>query len=171
MNQMQTLTGAVLFSKCQRLGPVLEAVLPKLSIKTVDHVTGGMPAAAKVSSGQMDGAVEVSLKVTAFCKDVMSEFNISPTEKTELTLRASILGDDGEVERPVEVNMQGLLHEVDFGTFKTGDQQEHQFKVYCDRYELLYDNEEVVKLDLRALEFSVAGQDRLAERRANLGIG
>ena len=88
-----------------------------------------------------------------------------------MKIRGSVVGDAPSAEEvPVEVVLRGRHREIDMGTWKGGDNATLKIMVAVTAYRLDRDNQTLIDIDVPGMKEIVGGVDRLAQRRANLGV-
>ena len=148
-------------------GNVEELTPPKLTLKTEEFRNGGMDAPVEVEIGMEK--LEASFSLTQYSADVLKLFGLAPGNTKELTFRGSVAGEDG-VEKPVIVNMTGMLKEADLGSWKPGDKATLKGMVAVRYYKHTVDGEVVHEIDVPNMIRIIGGVDQLAKTRQNLGL-
>jgi len=148
-------------------GNVEELNPPKLTMKTEEFRNGGMDAPVEVEMG-MD-KLEASFSLTKYDADVLKIFGLAPGNTKPLTFRGSLSGEDG-VEKPVIIQMTGMLKEMDPGSWKPGDKANLKVTVAVRYYKHTINGEVVHEIDVPNMIRIVNGVDQLAVTRKNLGM-
>ncbi len=148
-------------------GNVEELTPPKLTLKTEDFRNGGMDAPVEVEMG-MD-KLEASFSLTQYDAEVLKIFGLAPGNTKPLTFRGSLASEDG-VEKPVVIQLQGMLKEVDQGSWKPGDKATLKGTVAVRYYKHTINGEVVHEIDVPNMIRIVNGVDQLAQTRKNLGM-
>jgi P2 family phage contractile tail tube protein len=148
-------------------GNVEELTPPKLTMKTEEFRNGGMDAPVEIEMG-MD-KLEASFSLTKYDADVLKLFGLAPGNTKQLTFRGSIASEDG-AEKPVIIQMQGMLKEVDMGSWKPGDKATLKIAVAVRYYKHTIDGLVVHEIDVPNMIRTVNGNDQLAVTRKNLGM-
>lgn len=148
-------------------GNVEELTPPKLTMKTEEFRNGGMDAPVEVEMG-MD-KLEASFSLTQYDASVLKIFGLAPGNTKPLTFRGSLAGEDG-VEKPVVIQLQGMLKEVDQGSWKPGDKATLKGSVAVRYYKHTINGEVVHEIDALNMIRIVNGVDQLAVTRKNLGM-
>ena len=146
---------------CEELTP------PKLTFKTEEFRNGGMDAPIEIEMG-MD-KLEASFLLTKYDADVLNLFGLAPGNSKPLTFRGSIIGEDG-VEKAVVIQLQGMLKEVDQGSWKPGDMATLKGSVACSYYKHTIAGITVHEIDVKNMIRKINGVDQLAVTRTNLGM-
>ena len=148
-------------------GNVEELSPPKLTMKTEEFRNGGMDAPVEVEMG-MD-KLEASFSLTKYDAEVLKIFGLAPGNIKPLTFRGSLSSEDG-IEKPVIIQMQGMLKEMDPGSWKPGDKASLKGSLALRYYKHTIGNEVVHEIDVQNMIRIVNGVDQLAVTRKNLGM-
>lgn len=148
-------------------GNVEELTPPKLTMKTEEFRNGGMDAPVEVEMG-MD-KLEASFSLTQYDAEVLKIFGLAPGNTKPLTFRGSLASEDG-VEKPVVIQLQGMLKEVDQGSWKPGDKATLKGSIAVRYYKHTINGEVVHEIDVPNMIRIVNGVDQLAVTRKNLGM-
>ncbi len=148
-------------------GNVEELTLPKLTLKTEEFRNGGMDAPMDVELGMEK--LECEFTLTRFDREALKLFGVLDGQSLPLTVRGAVVSDDGST-LPVVVNLQGLVREVDFGSWKAGDKANLKFVVSLRYYKLTHGGEVLHEIDIPNMVRVINGIDQLAAQRAALGI-
>lgn len=148
-------------------GNVEELSPPKLTMKTEEFRNGGMDAPVEVEMGMEK--LEASFSLTKYDADVLKLFGLAPGNIKPLTFRGSVSSEDG-TEKPVIIQLQGMLKEVDQGSWKPGDKVTLKASVAVRYYKHTINGEVVHEIDVPNMIRIVNGVDQLAVTRKNLGM-
>lgn len=148
-------------------GNVEELSPPKLTMKTDEFRNGGMDGPVEVEMG-MD-KLEASFSLTKYDAEVLKLFGLAPGNIKPITFRGSLAGEDG-VEKPVVINMTGMLKEMDPGSWKPGEKASLKGSLALRYYKHTIGNEVVHEIDVPNMIRIVNGVDQLAVTRKNLGM-
>ncbi|MGZ4954443.1 MAG: phage major tail tube protein [Methylobacter sp.] len=148
-------------------GNVEELNPPKLSMKTEEFRNGGMDAPVEVEMGMEK--LEASFSLTKYDAEVLKIFGLAPGNTKPLTFRGSLSGEDG-TEKPVIIQMTGMLKEMDPGSWKPGDKASLKATIAVRYYKHTIDSEVVHEIDIPNMIRIVNGVDQLAQTRKNLGM-
>ncbi|RDH91911.1 MAG: hypothetical protein DIZ77_09365 [endosymbiont of Seepiophila jonesi] len=96
-------------------------------------------------------------------------FGLAPGNSKPLTMRGSVVNDSGE-ETPVVVNLQGMLRELDPGSWKPGEKATLKGSIALRYYKLTHGGEAIHEIDVPNMIRKINGVDQLAQTRTNLGI-
>ncbi|WP_163833293.1 phage major tail tube protein [Spartinivicinus ruber] len=147
-------------------GVIDEIQLPKLSLKTDEYRGGGMDAPVEYDLGMEK--LETQLTVSKYHKEVLTTFGIKVNNKTKLTIKGSMLDEQNGEEKPVVINAEGRVKEMDFGSWKMGENAPLKLTLNLDYYRLMLDNEEIVEIDIMNLVRKINGVDQLEQTRKNI---
>jgi P2 family phage contractile tail tube protein len=148
-------------------GKVEEVTLPKLTLKTEEVRAGGMDAPIEIEMGTEK--LECSFSLFSFSAEILKLWGLAPGNEKPLTIKGSLLNEDGK-EKPVTLNLRGMLKEADAGSWKPGDMAKLKGTVALRYYKLTHDNEVIHEVDVVNMIRKVNGVDQLAAQRANLGL-
>jgi len=148
-------------------GNVEELSPPKLTMKTDEFRNGGMDAPVEVEMGMEK--LEASFSLTNYDADVLALFGLAPGNTKPLTMRGSISSEDG-TEKPVVIQLQGTLKEVDPGSWKPGERASLKVMVALRYYKHTIDEVVIHEIDVPNMIRIVNGVDQLAVTRKNLGM-
>ena len=148
-------------------GNVESLSLPKLSLKTESFRNGGMDAPMDIEMGMEK--LDAEFVLTRFDKKVLALFGLAPGLPTPFTVRAAMVSDDG-TQVPVVVNLQGMVREMDYGSWKPGDKATLKIAVSLRYYKLSHDGEVIHEIDIPNMVRIIDGVDQLAAMRRALGL-
>lgn len=148
-------------------GNVEELTLPKLTMKTEEFRGGGMDAPVDVEMG-MD-KLECDFTLTRFDKNALKLFGLSGGQVVPVTVRGAVVSDDGNLT-PVVVNLQGMIREMDPGSWKPGDKSTLKFSMSLRYYKLTHGGELIYEIDVPNMVRIIGNVDQLSETRNALGI-
>jgi hypothetical protein len=146
-----------------------EIALPKLTRKMEEFRAGGMDGPVEIDLGQEKLECEVTL--AEYDESVIKQYGLQDGSAVKVKMKGSIERDDASGDKdPVEVVLQGRWRELDFGTWKGGENSTLKMAVAATYYKYSSKGEDLIEIDLVNMVCLVGGQDRLATTRANLGI-
>ena len=149
-------------------GAIEEITLPKVAAKTEEFRAGGMDAPIDVEVGMEK--LETQFTLRKFDKDVLKQFGIKNSGKLVATIRGSFCSEENGEEFPVVINLKGLITEIDFGNWKSGENAMLKVAMSLRSYKLTVDGEEVYEIDIPAMIKKVNGVDEMSETRSNIGL-
>jgi P2 family phage contractile tail tube protein len=150
------------------VGEVSSVTLPKLSRKLEAYRGGGMDAEVKVDLGQE--AMEMEFTCGGLMLDVLRQFGVMTAAGVMLRFAGAYQRDDSGAVDKVEVIVRGRHEEIDMGEAKGGEDTEFKVKSSLAYYKLVVNGRTEIEIDPINMVLIVGGVDRLAERRAALGI-
>lgn len=148
-------------------GNVEELTPPKLTMKTEEFRNGGMDAPVEVEMGMEK--LEASFSLTKYDSGILALWGLAPGQTKPLTFRGSLAGEDG-VEKPVVIQLQGMLKEVDPGSWKPGERATLKGMVAVRYYKQSINGQVVHEIDVPNMIRVINGVDQLALTRRNLGM-
>ncbi|EGG94657.1 phage major tail tube protein [gamma proteobacterium IMCC1989] len=149
-------------------GVIEEIVLPKLTVKTEEFRGGGMDTPVKLDMGME--ALEISFTLKKFDKGLLTRFGLGNGKRVQLTVRGGLSSDGDGSEIPLTINLQGMITEMDFGTWKAGENAMVKATVSLRYYKLTLDGEELHEIDIANMIRKIDGFDYLAITRKNIGL-
>ena len=166
----RTLKGMNLFVDGKgHAGKVDELTLPTLKRKTVEHQAGGMPAPVAIDMGMEK--LEAGFTLQDFDPQILALFGLFSEDGTSVRFKGSLANNDGSgTEIPVEVAMRGHFSQVDMGTWKAAEAAPIKIDVAVIYYKYQQGGHDIIEIDPLNHVEKINGIDRLASRRANLGI-
>lgn len=150
------------------VGEVGSVTLPKLSRKLEAWRGGGMDGEVKVDLGQE--AMEMEFTCGGLMLDVLRQFGVMTAAGVMLRFAGAYQRDDTGAVDKVEVIVRGRHEEIDMGEAKGGEDTEFKVKSSLAYYKLVVNGRTEIEIDPINMVLIVGGVDRLAERRAALGI-
>ena len=148
-------------------GNVEELTLPKLTLKTEEFRGGGMDAPIEIDMGMEK--LECDFTLTRFDKQVLKLFGVVPGKLIPLTVRGALVSVSGE-QVSVIVTMQGIIREMELGSWKPGEKATLKFMVGLSYYKLVQGGEIIHEIDIPNMVRTIGGVDQLAAMRIALGI-
>lgn len=147
-------------------GVIDELQLPKLSLKTEEYRGGGMDAPMEFDLGMEK--LETQLTVSKYHEQALTTFGVGLHKKTKLTIKGSLRDEETGDEKPVVMNAEGLVKEMDFGSWKMGENSPVKITLSLSYYRLVLDNEEIYEVDIMNLVRKINGIDQLETTRKNI---
>lgn len=152
------------------LGRAEEINLPDVNFTMTDHKALGMVGIRQFPNGidKMEG----SIKWNSFYDDVLKKF-ANPFKAIKLMARSSVRiweGGDLVDEKPYVVYLTVQSKSFPLGAFKQNEQVEMTNNISCTYVKVEYDGQLMMEVDVDNNIYNVAGEDILAQYRANLGI-
>ena len=148
-------------------GNIEELNLPKLALKTEEFRGGGMDAPVEVEMGMEK--LECDFTLTRFDREVLKLFGLAPGKLTPFTARGVVVGEEG-VQIPVVVNLQGIVREIDWGSWKPGEKATLKLSVALRYYKLTHGGRVIHEIDVPNMVRRIDGVDQLAATRNALGL-
>ncbi len=147
-------------------GKVEEIELPKLAIKSEEFRAGGMDAPIELDLG-MD-KLECSFTLADISASVMKYFGLGHNKPVSLTFRGAMGLGDGTVV-PVAAKVQGMMRELENGTWKPGEKPQQKATVSLKYYRYDEAGEMIHEVDVENMTRIIGGVDVMAETRAAIG--
>lgn len=147
-------------------GLITELTLPKLSIKTEEFRAGGMDASIPIEVGMESLSCDFSL--AEYNESALNLFGFFDYE-TSLTFRGAF--DDGKLPQATIVKLNGVLKEVDFGSWKTGSLVTLKASFLATYYQLSINNKNTIEIDIPNMVRKINGNDQLAGWKSILAGG
>jgi P2 family phage contractile tail tube protein len=151
-------------------GQVEEIGLPELNPIMLEHKAAGMIGKIELPSGfdKMEG----KLKINSVYPDMLKKV-ADITKAHQLIIRASLetwVGGSKTGEVPVVAYIRGIWKKFPGIGIKQQDNPEAETMMAVHAYRFEVDGQEIINVDFMASIYSVGGDDKLAQYRANLGI-
>ncbi|GKT21658.1 phage major tail tube protein [Acidovorax sp. SUPP3334] len=151
------------------LGRAEEIKLPDIGAMLSEHKALGMMGKIELPSGF--DKLEGEIKWNSVYRDV-ARMMANPFRAVQLQCRSSIevYGSGGRVAQlPLVTHLTVTFKKNPMGTFKQHDNVEIPAAFGATYVKQVIDGEDVLELDYMANIFKVAGEDLLADYRANIG--
>ncbi|MCH9780619.1 MAG: phage major tail tube protein [Alphaproteobacteria bacterium] len=148
-------------------GKVMEATLPKLTVKTEEYRGGGMDAPIDIDMGMEK--LELDFTLHEYDPDVADKFGLVIGNSVIVTLRGAQQSDTNTAEA-VEVQGTGFIKELDFGSWKPGEAGTLKVMMNLRRYRLAIASREIIVIDVENMIRIINGVDVIAGQRGALGI-
>lgn len=149
-------------------GQIAELTLPSLSRVVEDYRGGGMDGAVELDMGQEK--IELEWTAGGLINEIFDAYGASTLDATMLRFAGAYFSETDAATTAVEIIVRGRHRQIDMGTAKSGENNEIQITTSCSYYKLVIDGEEVLEIDIPGYVFKVRGEDRLADRRAAIGL-
>ncbi|ATW34498.1 phage major tail tube protein [Candidatus Williamhamiltonella defendens] len=149
-------------------GVIEEITLPKLTLKSEEFRGGGMDAPIKIDMGMEHLETGFTLKV--FDKSTLTHYGLGNGHRVIMTIRGGMYSDEDGAQFPVVIKLQGMITEMDFGTWKAGESGSVKATVSLRYYHLTINGEEVHEIDINNMVRKIDGVDYLAQTRRNIGL-
>lgn len=150
------------------IGEVASVTLPKLARKFEGVRMAGMDREADVDMG--GEKLEMEFAAAAPLRDVLRQFGLTTVAGVMLTFIGSYANDETGALDTVEVTVRGRHQEIDFGEQKPGEKGDFKVKSSLVYYKLVWNGVTEIEIDVLNMVEIVGGVDRLADRRAAIGI-
>lgn len=150
------------------VGEATSVTLPVLGRIFEEHRGAGMGRAVKLDMGGTP--LEAEFTCAGPMRDVLRAYGAAGVNAEQLRFVGVYENDDTGELTQVEVVMRGRHEEIDFGEQKPGEATEFKTKVALAYYKLTWNGLTEIEIDVLGMVENVGGVDRLAERRALLGI-
>jgi P2 family phage contractile tail tube protein len=169
MGLLRTLKDMILFNEGLRyLGECRTVSLPTLTRKTEEYRGAGMSAPLMMDMGME--AMELSFTCSAPMRDVLRQWGTPTVDGVYLRFVGNYQEDDTAAVDHIEVIVRGRHTEIEMGDQETGEVGEFKATFAVAYYKLEWNGRTEIEIDPINMIEVVNGIDRLAERRASLGI-
>lgn len=142
---------------------IATCTLPPLNRQTAEVRAGGMNGPVEVDMGMQAITLELAMESTE--QELMKLFG---APDISFTIRGSHSARGGEI--PDIVNVRGMLKSLEDGQWKAGDDSTQSATITATYYRRTFNGVEQAEIDFINNVEVIGGVDRLAQRRANLGI-
>lgn len=152
-------------------GLASEVTVPDITPVMSDYKSMGMVGSLELPNGidKMEAIVKWTYPdntAKLACADIYT-----PVELMVRSSKAEFIGSAGlAAETPIVVMMRGYSKKSPGGTFKPKEDTELESTFALTYYKETVDGEDIVEVDVVNNIYKVGGEDKMAARRANLGI-
>ncbi len=143
-----------------------EVILPKLTLKTEEHLAGGLDTPVDIELGTEKLTLEFTL--SEFNEQALSLWGLGENKLKAMTLRGSLENDSDA--RALLIQMRGLVTEIDPGTVKAQEKTQCKFTVGLRYYRFSINDADLIEIDVDNFVRKIKGEDQLATRRQHLGL-
>lgn len=147
-------------------GDVPSFTLPKLTTKTEEARNGGMDAPVDMDQGM--NKLDLSWVMTGIRKDALKIYGLASGSALDANWRGVFKAGTDYVA--VVVTTRGMITEVDFGDWKSGEKAEFKYAANLNYYKLEIDGAVMYEIDILNCIRVIDGVDQLAKVREALGI-
>lgn len=145
-------------------GIVKEITLPKIQMKFEDYRGGGMDAPVPFENGMEK--LEAEFTLDEYDPIVLTNFGVGAGGRLGIHVRGAL--KQQSLVTAVSCQLKGLISELDFGTWKAGEDNPLKFKMYCSYYRLALDEVPVIEIDTEAMVRIIGTEDQLLATRVAL---
>ena len=150
------------------VGEATSVTLPKLGRNFEEYRGAGMDRPAKMDMGGT--ALEMEAGFAAPMRDIIRQFGMTTLDGAALSYVGTYVNDETGGMDTYEVYVRGRHEEIDFGESKPGEKGDFKVKSALVYYKLVVNGVTEIESDVLNMVEIVGGVDRLADRRAALGI-
>lgn len=150
-------------------GMIPSLTLPELARRMAEYEGGGMDGPIEVDQGQE----LMTMEWTAggmIVDGLFDSFGSPVHDAAMLRMTGSYESDETGDVIPVEIVVRGRHKTIGMGEASKGDNNTLSVTTTISYYKLSVDGEEIIERDVPGYVFRVRGEDRLAGRRAALGL-
>jgi P2 family phage contractile tail tube protein len=148
-------------------GVIAEMTIPKIVALTEDWRAGGMLGPMPIFHGIETPEFEWTLG--GHDDLVVTQAGLMQHDGLLLRAIGAFQDESNGSVSTVEAVMRGRHSELDFGTWKPGEDTEEKVKTVCSYYKMISNGRELFEIDMLNGIFRVGGIDRWSEIRAALG--
>ncbi|MFK7827908.1 MAG: phage major tail tube protein [Oligoflexales bacterium] len=145
-------------------GTINEIVLPKITYETEDHLSGGMSVSTPIEKNL--APLQADFTLAEYDADIIKLMGFKAGGPINVTARGVLKRDDSVI--PVVAVLEGVITELDLGTWKRGDDSEMKFTLKANYYRLESAGETLIEIDAKNLIQKIGGVDELELVRAAL---
>ncbi len=169
MGMPRTLKDMMMFNEgLAYMGDAKTVALPTLTRKLEGYRGAGMSGELQMDMGME--AMEMSVTCGGPMRDVLRQFGVTTVDGVYLRFAGNYQADDTAAMDHIEVIVRGRHSEIEMGDQETGEASEFKFTTALAYYKLVWNGRVEIEIDPLNMIEIVNGEDRLAERRATLGI-
>jgi P2 family phage contractile tail tube protein len=151
-------------------GKVEELTLPKLTVKTEEFRAGGMDAPVELDMGMEK--LECSFTLADYHQDTARYWGMGHGHLVSLTFRGALDVGDGlglGLAIPAIARCQGMMKELDNGSWKPGEKLQQKFTVSLTYYQYSQAGSVIHEIDIKNFIRIVNGKDVLLATRLIIG--
>ena len=149
-------------------GLVPELTLPTLTRTVESYRAGGMDGSVEIDLGQEP--LEFAWKLSGMRPEAFADYGAPTHAAALLRFAGSYESDETGAGIAVEILVRGRHKEIGLGDAKPGELNQLEFTTAATYFKLTIAGAEALEIDTVGNVFRVNGNDRLAERRARLGL-
>ncbi len=169
MGMPRTLKDMMLFNEgLAYMGDAKTVSLPTLSRKMEGYRGAGMSGELQMDMGQE--AMEMSFTCGGPMRDVLRQWGVTTVDGVYLRFAGNYQSDDTATLDHIEVIVRGRHSEIEMGDQETGEPSEFKVTTALAYYKLVWNGRVEMEIDPLNMVEIVDGVDRLALRRAALGL-
>lgn len=150
------------------VGDALSVTPPKLGRKFEGARPAGFDREVDVDMG--GEKLEMEATFAAPMLDIIRQYGATTAAEAQLTYVGTYANDETGTLDTVEITVRGRHQELDFGESKPGEMGEFKVKTSLVYYKLDINGVTEIEIDVLNMVEIVGGVDRLADRRAAIGI-
>lgn len=150
------------------VGTALSVTPPKLGRKFEGARPAGFDREVDVDMG--GEKLEMEATFDAPMRDMIRQYGETTAGAVQLNYVGTYINDETGALDTVEITVRGRHQELDFGESKPGEMGEFKVKSSLVYYKLEMNGVTEIEIDVLNMVEIVGGVDRLAERRAAIGI-
>ncbi|MBZ5876004.1 phage major tail tube protein [Chromohalobacter israelensis] len=150
-------------------GLISSLTLPELARRMIEYEGGGMEGPIEVDMG--NEVMTMTWTPGGLLVDGVYDTWGSPIhDAAQLRFTGSYESDEDGTTTPVEIVVRGRHKTIGGAEASKGDNSTAEITTTISYYKLVVDGETVIERDVPGMVFIVRGEDRMAERRAALGL-
>lgn len=149
-------------------GQIAELTLPELVRKTEEFRGAGMDGSVEIDQGLE--AMSFEWTPAGLIDAVFDGFGGTTLDGSLLRFAGAYVRDDTDETVAVEVVVRGRHKQISMGTAKPGDDNTQTVTTSVSYYKLTIAGKDVIEIDVPGMIFIVNGDDRMAARRAAMGL-
>ncbi|OBU84532.1 phage major tail tube protein [Chromobacterium subtsugae] len=146
----------------------LSVKLPALKMKTEDYSGAGMIGPVALLRGVEK--LELEHTYNGPIPEIIATFGADKHDAAKLRWMGSYANEATGESHAVEIVAAGRHNDLDPGDAKAGENGEFKVKTDLTYLKWIMDGKELIEIDIVNDVFKVAGQDRMAQHRANVGL-
>ncbi|MFA5495167.1 MAG: phage major tail tube protein [Porticoccaceae bacterium] len=149
-------------------GQIPSLTLPELARSMEEYRGGGMDGTVEIDMGQE--VIEFEWTAAGIIADIFNDYGTPIHDASLLRFTGSYESDETGEITPVEVVVRGRHKTIAMGEAESGGDNQIETTTSCTYYKLTVAGEDIIEIDIPGMVFIVRGVDRLAQRRAALGL-
>lgn len=169
MGMPRTLKDMMMFNEdAAYQGDAKTVTLPTLSRKMESYRGAGMSGELSMDMGME--AMEAKFVCGGFMRQVLRQWGTPTVDGIHIRFAGNYQADDSADIDHIEVIMRGRFTEIEMGDQETGSASEFTTTMAVAYYKLVWNGRTELEIDPINMIEVVHGVDRLAERRALMGL-
>lgn len=148
------------------IGVCKKVTLPSLKFQKKEKALSGSACAGDVMTGRVE-KLEVEMDIETLLKNKLFRA-LGNSEETPIVIKGSIA--EGGQHKALEVELSGTFHEMNLSDLEADSGINMNIKGTLCLYKMTCDGDELIYVNANKWIVRVAGEDKTAQLRTNLGL-